>query len=86
VSKQRSSFGKLERQRAQQAAAKAKHERRTTRSAEGPEERPMTTTHPAEEAVILARFATLHRSFDSGQISLDEFELRRDELRSQLQT
>ena len=86
LAKQRSTFGKLERQRAQQAVAKAKHERRTSRSAAGADERPVTTTDPAEEAAILDRFAKLHASFDDGQISLDEFELRRNELRERLQT
>ncbi len=46
----------------------------------------MTTTDPAEEAAILEKFAKLHATFDNGQISLDEFELRRNELRDRLQT
>ncbi len=86
MAKQRSTFGKLERQRAQQATAKAKHERRTSRSAEGPEERPVVVNDPAEEAALLEKFAKLHAAFDDGQISLDDFELRRNELRARLQT
>lgn len=86
MAKQRSTFGKLERQRAQQATAKAKHERRTSRSAEGAEEKPVTTTDPAEEALILEKFAKLQAAFDDGQINLDDFELRRNELRERLQT
>lgn len=85
MAKQRSTFGKLERQRAKQATAKAKHERRTTRSESGPEERPVTTIDPAEEAAILEKFAKLHAAFDDGQISLDDFELRRNELRDRMQ-
>jgi len=84
VAKQRSTFGKLERQRAQQATAKAKHERRTTRSAEITE--PVPATDPAEEAAILEKFAKLQAAFDDGQINLDDFELRRNELRDRLQT
>jgi hypothetical protein len=84
VAKQRSTFGKLERQRAQQATAKAKHERRTTRSTETAE--PVPATDPAEEAAILEKFAKLQTAFDDGQINLDDFELRRNELRDRLQT
>jgi chorismate mutase len=86
VAKQRSTFGKLERQRAQQAVAKAKHERRTARPPEGAEERPATTTDPAVEADVLDKFARLQAAFDDGQMSLDDFELRRNELRDRLQT
>jgi hypothetical protein len=85
VAKQRSTFGKLERQRAQQATAKAKHERRTARSAEGPEP-PPAPTDPAEEAAILEKFAKLQAAFDDGQINLEDFEVRRNELRDRLQT
>lgn len=86
VAKQRSTFGKLERQRAQQATAKAKHERRTARSAEGSEPRPAPPTDPAEEAAILDKFAKLQAAFDDGQINLEDFEVRRNELRDRLQT
>ena len=82
VAKQRSTFGKLERQRAQQAVAKAKHERRTARTPEGSEERPATTTDPAVEAEVLDKFARLQAAFDDGQMTLDDFELRRNELRT----
>jgi hypothetical protein len=83
VAKQRSSFGKLDRQRAQQATAKAKHDRRTARSAEAPTEAPATTT-PAEEAELLDRFARLHAAFNDGQVGLEDFESKRDELRARL--
>ena len=46
----------------------------------------MATTDPAEEAAILDKFAKLHASFEDGQISFDDFELRRNELRARLQT
>jgi hypothetical protein len=83
VAKQRSTFGKLERQRAQQATAKAKHDRRTSRSTVGAEERPVTPD-PEVEADLLDKFAKLHQAFDDGQISLEDFELRRNELRARL--
>jgi hypothetical protein len=85
IAKQRSTFGKLDRQRAAQATAKAKHDRRTARSAEVAEEAPVVRTDPAEEADLLDRFAKLHAAFDDGQISLEDFELRRNELRARLQ-
>jgi hypothetical protein len=85
VAKQRSTFGKLERQRAQQATAKAKHERRISKTPEGAEDRP-APTDPAVEADILDKFAKLQAAFDDGQLSLDDFEVRRNELRDRLQT
>jgi hypothetical protein len=85
VAKQRSTFGKLERQRAQQATAKAKHERRIARPAEGSEPRPAAAPDPAIEAEILEKFAKLQRAFDDGQINLDDFEVARNELRERLQ-
>jgi hypothetical protein len=86
VAKQRSTFGKLERQRAQQATAKAKHERRISKSTDGPSDQPVVTTDPAAEADILDKFAKLHAAFEDGQISLDDFEVKRNELRARLQT
>ncbi len=46
MAKQRSTFGKLERQRAKQATAKAKHERRTSRSTPVPEGARRLPTQP----------------------------------------
>jgi hypothetical protein len=43
------------------------------------------TTDPAAEAAILDKFAQLQATFDAGQINLDDFESRRNELREQLQ-
>jgi hypothetical protein len=38
------------------------------------------------EADILDKFAKLQAAFDDGQLSLDDFEVRRNELRDRLQT
>ncbi len=38
-----------------------------------------------DEAEVLASLAKLHEAYDDGQLSLDEFELRRDRLRAELQ-
>jgi hypothetical protein len=46
----------------------------------------VTTTDPAVEAEILDKFAKLQTAFDDGQMSLEDFELRRNELRDRLQT
>jgi hypothetical protein len=87
VAKQRSTFGKLERQRAQQATAKAKHERRISRSAGGTEDGPAAAAvDPASEAELLDKFAKLHAAFEDGQISLDDFETKRNVLRARLQS
>jgi hypothetical protein len=85
VAKQRSTFGKLDRQRAQQATAKAKQDRRMARSNDQPGDAPAAAIDPAEQADLLDRFARLHAAFDDGRIGLEDFELRRDELRARLQ-
>jgi hypothetical protein len=84
IAKQRSTFGKLERQRAKQATAKAKHDIRTARPVDGAQEPQAATPDPAEEADILDKFAKLQVAFDDGRISLDDFEERRNDLRDRL--
>jgi hypothetical protein len=55
------------------------------RSSEETDAAPVTPRDPAEEVDLLNRFASLHAAFDAGQIGLEAFELRRDELRARLQ-
>jgi hypothetical protein len=83
VARRRTTFGKLQRDREKQAKAKAKLERRAARAAE----QTPTEEAPAgdvDQEAILAELADLHAAFDEGKMSLDDFETRRDELRSSL--
>jgi hypothetical protein len=83
MSKHRATFGKLQRERDKKAKAAAKRERRTTRV----DVEDVTVTSRLDEhdeAKILAALASLHRSFDEGNLSIDEFELRREELTSRI--
>jgi hypothetical protein len=83
VARRRTTFGKLQRDREKQAKARAKTERRAARAAErtSDDEAP---TDDVDQAAILAELADLHAAFDDGKMSLDDFEVRRDELRSSL--
>ena len=85
MSRRRTTFGKLQRDRDKQAKAKAKIERRAARSEES--ERGDESDAPAPEvdqAKVLAQLAELHAAFDDGKLDLDAFEARRDELTSLL--
>jgi hypothetical protein len=85
VSRRRTTFGKLQRDRDKQAKAKAKIERRAARSSGG-EQDDETEAQPPEvdQATVLAQLAELHAAFDDGKMDLEAFEARRDELTSLL--
>jgi hypothetical protein len=88
VARRRTTFGKLQRDRDKQAKQKAKIERRAERAEQASTDEDETETTPAPEVdqeAILAALAELHAAYDDGQISLDDFEIRRDELRNSLQ-
>ncbi len=85
MSRRRTTFGKLQRDRDKQAKAQAKIERRAARS--GGNERDDEADAPAPEvdqAKVLAQLAELHAAFDDGKLDLDAFEARKDELTSLL--
>jgi sRNA-binding protein len=85
VSRRRTTFGKLQRDRDKQAKQRAKREKRAERaeqSAEDPDEAPAAPE--VDQATVLARLAQLHADFDDDKISFEEFEEQRDELTSQL--
>jgi Gas vesicle protein G len=85
VSRRRTTFGKLQRDRDKQAKARAKIERRQERSEQGDDTDETPTPAPAvDQATVLAQLADLHAAFDDGQIGFEEFESRRDELTSKL--
>jgi hypothetical protein len=87
VSRRRSTFGKLQRDRDKQAKAKAKLERRAERSEQDDDD--AADEGPArgaevDQATVLAQLADLHAAFDDGKIGFDDFEVRRAELTSKL--
>lgn len=84
MAKHRATFGKLQRERDKKAKAAAKRERRISRGDEAADEATDDALPEQDQARILAALASLHRSYDEGNLSMDEFELRRDELTSRI--
>jgi hypothetical protein len=85
MAKKRTTFGKLQRERDKQQKQMAKRDRRTTRDDE-PGEDGEAPAVQYDEAQTLAALAALHEAYDDGRISLDDFEVQRDELRQRLVT
>jgi hypothetical protein len=85
VSRRRTTFGKLQRDRDKQAKAKAKIERRAARSEDSEQDEEAAPAAPeVDQATVLAQLAELHAAFDDGKLDLEAFEARRDELTSLL--
>jgi 16S rRNA U1498 N3-methylase RsmE len=84
VSRRRTTFGKLQRDRDKQAKAQAKLERKAQRAEQADEQQPDASVPEVDQAEVLAQLAELHAAFDDGKMGLEDFEARRDELTSQL--
>ncbi|MDA8360104.1 MAG: hypothetical protein M0Z95_28255 [Actinomycetota bacterium] len=85
MARPRSTFGKLQRDQAKRAKAKAKQEDRLARREERSDTGQPDDVQPAEDQeALLAAFARLHEDLADGRISLDDFEVRQEELRSRL--
>jgi hypothetical protein len=84
VSRRRTTFGKLQRDRDKQAKAQAKLERRAQRAEQTDEQGSEAPAPEVDQAKVLAQLAELHAAFDDGKMGLEDFEARRDELTSQL--
>jgi hypothetical protein len=82
VARPKSTFAKLDRERANQMKAKAKLERRRAKADE-PEE-PVDEAPVEDQAAILESLAALQETFDAGRMSLEDFEAYRDELRAKI--
>jgi hypothetical protein len=86
VSRRRTTFGKLQRDRDKQAKQRAKEEKRHSRSEE-PADDDEVVEAPApivDQGKVLDQLAKLHAAYDDGQMELDDFEARRAELTSLL--
>lgn len=87
MTKSRSSFGKLNRERDKQAKARAKQEARAERRERrlsSPGEGGVADPPPRDQAAVLDELATLHEELRDGAISMEAFELRQEELRDEL--
>ena len=88
MARARSTFGKLQRDQAKKDRAKAKwddrQERREDKAAakESGEETP--TAADVDQTQLLEQFAALHEDLAEGRISLDDFEIRQEELRAKM--
>lgn len=85
MARPRTTVGKLQRDQAKREKAKAKQEDRLARRADRGTDPAGSATGPAEDQqALLAQFAKLHEDLADGRISIDDFELRQDDLRRRL--
>jgi len=88
VARARSTFGKLQRDQAKKDRAKAKMDdrlsRREDKAAAASERAEAPSAAEVDQTQLLEQFAALHEDLAEGRISLDDFEVRQEELRSKL--
>ncbi|HXN61952.1 MAG TPA: hypothetical protein VN886_16020 [Acidimicrobiales bacterium] len=87
MARARSTFGKLQRDQAKKDRAKAKMDDRLSRR----EDKAANQSAPdspsggeVDQTQLLEQFAALHEDLAEGRISLDDFEIRQEELRAKL--
>ena len=79
---QRSTFGKRDREMAKAAKARAKRERRETRSDLEPA--PAEPLIGASAAELVEQLRDLHTAYDDGRIGFEEFDEQKSELTDQI--
>jgi len=88
MARARSTFGKLQRDQAKKERAKAKMDDRLSRREDKAAANEQAPKGPSAEQVdqtrLLEEFAALHEDLAEGRISLDDFEVRQEELRAKL--
>jgi hypothetical protein len=88
MARARSTFGKLQRDQAKKDRARAKMDDRQSRredKATGDPDGDMASGgEVVDQARLLEQFAALHEDLADGRISLDDFEVRQEELRSKM--
>jgi hypothetical protein len=82
MANRRTTFGKLQRERDKKEKAQIKAEKRIARQESKGEEQEQTPA--GDQDALLDALADLHRRFEDGAISIDEFEERREQLTSRL--
>ncbi|HEY2214736.1 MAG TPA: hypothetical protein VGH31_06745 [Acidimicrobiales bacterium] len=86
MARARSTFGKLQRDQAKKDRARAKMDDRQTRREDKDLEDPNdgAPTEVVDQTRLLEQFAALHEDLADGRISLDDFEVRQEELRAKM--
>ncbi len=88
MARARSTFGKLQRDQAKKERAKAKMDDRLARREDKAAASDQPSSTPSADEVdqtqLLEQFAALHEDLAEGRISLDDFEVRQEELRAKL--
>ncbi len=88
MARARSTFGKLQRDQAKKDRARAKMDdrqsRREDKAAGVLESDDGRNGEVVDQTRLLEQFAALHEDLADGRISLDDFEVRQEELRSQM--
>jgi hypothetical protein len=88
MARARSTFGKLQRDQAKKDRARAKMDdrqsRRDDKAAGDPEGDDTSTGEVVDQTRLLEQFAALHEDLADGRISLDDFEVRQEELRAKM--
>jgi hypothetical protein len=88
VARARSTFGKLQRDQAKKERAKAKMDDRLSRREDKATASDQVSQAPSagevDQTRLLEEFAALHEDLAEGRISLDDFEVRQEELRAKL--
>ncbi|HET9732187.1 MAG TPA: hypothetical protein VFP54_05880 [Acidimicrobiales bacterium] len=78
-----SSVGKRQRERQKLERAQAKAERKAARNTDDGE--PTVVLSNRSEAELIEDLGALHRALEAGQVSLEEFEERRDGIQAQFE-
>jgi hypothetical protein len=88
MARARSTFGKLQRDQAKKDRARAKMDdrqsRREDKGADDPEGGVSSNGEVVDQTRLLEQFAALHEDLADGRISLDDFEVRQEELRAKM--
>jgi hypothetical protein len=88
MARARSTFGKLQRDQAKKDRARAKMDdrqsRREDRAADDLGDNGTSNGEVVDQTRLLEQFARLHEDLADGRISLDDFEIRQEELRAKM--
>jgi hypothetical protein len=88
MARARSTFGKLQRDQAKKDRARAKMDdrqsRREDKAADDLEDGGQGNGEVVDQTRLLEQFARLHEDLADGRISLDDFEVRQEELRAKM--
>jgi hypothetical protein len=88
MARARSTFGKLQRDQAKKDRARAKMDdrqsRREDKAADDLEGGTSSNGEVVDQTRLLEQFAALHEDLADGRISLDDFEVRQEELRAKM--